>query len=109
VDQRNFIYFIVELNFLIIIHRTTDSGTRGILSNMSSLTKKQKLMLNLLLLQEADEEHAVIKHAILRNAEKNKTHDIYLAIKIKCFFLVRISKIIYGVTEKKSENFLGKL
>jgi len=49
---------------------------------MSSLTKKQKLMLNSLPLQGADKEHAVFKHVILRNAEKNKTHDMYLTRKI---------------------------
>jgi hypothetical protein len=37
---------------------------------MSFFTKKQKLILNLLLLQEADEEHALIKHIILHNGEK---------------------------------------
>jgi len=32
--------------------------------------KKQKLIFNLLLLQEADEERVIIKNGILRDAEK---------------------------------------
>lgn len=61
-------------------------------------------MLNLLLLQEADEEHAIIKH-VIENAEKNKTHDMFLARKSEG--LVFLLRNIYGVTKKNSENFLG--
>ncbi|CAI6356689.1 unnamed protein product [Macrosiphum euphorbiae] len=71
---------------------------------MSSLAKKQKLMLNLLLLQEADEEHAIIKHVILCDAEKNKTHDMFLARKTEGFFSILIEKHLWR-DEKKFREF----
>lgn len=61
-------------------------------------------MLNLLLLQEADEEHAVIKHIILRNAEKHKTHNMYLARKTEGFFSILIEKHLWR-DEKKIREF----
>lgn len=89
---------------MIIVHRTTDSGTRGIVFNKSSLAKKQKLMLNLLLLQEADEEHAVIKHVILCDAEKTKHTICSWPEKLKVC-LVFLLRNIYGVTKKKFREF----
>lgn len=60
-------------------------------------------MLNLLILQEADEEHAIIKH-VIENAEKNKTHDMFLARKSEGFFSILIEKHLWR-DEKKFREF----
>jgi len=68
-----------------------------------SLTKKQKLIVKLLLLQEVEEEQAIIKH-VLSN-KKNEVHEIYLTRETEGFFSVLIEKHLWRDETKFREFF----
>ena len=68
-----------------------------------SLTKKQKLILKLLLLQQIEEEQAIIKYVVSKN--KNEVHEMYLAREAEGFFSVLIEKHLWRDETKFREFF----
>lgn len=67
-------------------------------------TKKQKLFLKLLLLQELDEEQAIIKYVLSNN--KIEVHEMYLARKAEGFFSVLIQKHLWWDETKFIKIFI---
>ncbi|VVC26297.1 Hypothetical protein CINCED_3A021485 [Cinara cedri] len=68
-----------------------------------SLTKKQKCIIKLLLLQQVEEEQTIIKYAPTKN--KNEVHETYLARKAEGFFSVLIEKRLWRDETKFREFF----
>lgn len=65
-------------------------------------SKKEKLILKLLLLQEVEEENATIRLILSNN--KNEVHQMFLAWKTEEFFSVLIEKHLWK-DEKKFREF----
>jgi len=68
-----------------------------------SLTKKQKCIIKLFLLQQVEEEQAVIKFVLSKN--KNEGHEMYLAREAEGFFSVLIEKHLWRDETKFREFF----
>ena len=68
-----------------------------------SLTKKQKLILKLLLFQQVEEEQAIIKYVVSKN--KNEVHEMYQAREAEGFFSVLIEKHLWRDETKFREFF----
>jgi len=68
-----------------------------------SLTKKQKCILKLLLLQHVEEEQAIIKYVLSKN--KNEVHEMYLSRKAEGFFSILIEKHLWRDETKFREFF----
>jgi hypothetical protein len=67
-----------------------------------SLNKKQKLILNLLLLQEVDEEQTIINRVVFK---KHKAHEMFLARKTEGVFSILIEKHLWRDESKFREFF----
>jgi hypothetical protein len=66
-------------------------------------TKKQKLILKLILWQEVDEDQGIIKYVMWN--EKNEVHKMFLAKKIEEFFSVLLVKHLWQYETKFREFF----
>lgn len=71
--------------------------------SFNRLNKKQKQILNLLLLQEVDEEHAVINKIILN--KRNEAHEVFLAKKTEVALNTLIKKHLWRDESKFREFF----
>jgi hypothetical protein len=72
-----------------------------------SLNKKQKLILNLILLQEVDEEQIIVNKVMFNNS--NKAHEMFLTRKTEGVFSILIEKNLWRegcpLTTSSSTNF----
>ncbi|KAL4092211.1 hypothetical protein QTP88_026749 [Uroleucon formosanum] len=68
-----------------------------------SLNKKQKLILNLLLLQEVDEEQTIINKVMFNNS--NQAHQMFLTRKTEGVFSILIEKHLWRDDSKFREFF----